>query len=113
LLQSGLVLAGAWTRGIEGAVAAMALSAFLTVLVTRWSVIRAWRSFACGSPGGMPRANGGVLLDSACRPFCREFRWAVVWGCSAMLANQPRGYAELGVYNAANQWQQAIQFLPG
>jgi O-antigen/teichoic acid export membrane protein len=30
-----------------------------------------------------------------------------------MLANQPDGYVELGIYNASNQWQQAIQLLPG
>ncbi|OGR38916.1 MAG: hypothetical protein A2X29_12445 [Elusimicrobia bacterium GWA2_64_40] len=29
----------------------------------------------------------------------------VAWACSAMLANQPDGYSELGVFNAANQWR--------
>lgn len=114
LLQSGLVLAGAWTRGIEGAVAAMALSAGLTVLVTRWSVIRAWRPFRLRLAWRDAAREWRVLLDFSLPTFLSGISVGpVVWGCSAMLANQSRGYAELGVYNAANQWQQAIQFLPG
>ncbi|MFO1463699.1 MAG: oligosaccharide flippase family protein [bacterium] len=34
------------------------------------------------------------------------------WVCNAMLANQPKGYSELGIFNAANQWRLAILFLP-
>jgi O-antigen/teichoic acid export membrane protein len=37
----------------------------------------------------------------------------VFWACNALLANQPDGYAELGVLNAANQWYMAVSFLPG
>ncbi len=35
------------------------------------------------------------------------------WACAAMLANQPNGYAELGIYGAASSWQRVILFLPG
>lgn len=34
------------------------------------------------------------------------------WVCNAMLVNTPNGYAEMGVYNAANQWRNALSFLP-
>ncbi len=37
----------------------------------------------------------------------------VNWVCGALLVNQPNGYAEMGVFNAANQWRNAILFLPG
>jgi O-antigen/teichoic acid export membrane protein len=30
-----------------------------------------------------------------------------------MLVNQPDGYANMGVFSAANSWQKAILFLPG
>jgi O-antigen/teichoic acid export membrane protein len=36
----------------------------------------------------------------------------VHWLCSAMLVNQPKGYEEMGVYNAASQWYGALVFLP-
>jgi O-antigen/teichoic acid export membrane protein len=34
------------------------------------------------------------------------------WICSAMLVNQPDGYGEIGIYNAANQWFTLLLFLP-
>jgi len=37
----------------------------------------------------------------------------VNWACAAMLVNEPRGYAEMGLFNAANQWFNALLFLPG
>ena len=36
----------------------------------------------------------------------------VYWICSAILVNRPNGYAEMGVFNAANQWYGALLFLP-
>jgi len=35
------------------------------------------------------------------------------WLCTTILVNQPNGYAEMGIYNAVNQWRTAILFLPG
>ncbi len=114
LLQSGLVLAGAWARGIEGAVAGLALAMFATVLVTRWSVIREWRRFRLRLCWQDAAQEWRVLLDFSLPTFLSGISVGpVIWGCSALLANQPQGYAQLGIYNAANQWQQAIQFLPG
>jgi O-antigen/teichoic acid export membrane protein len=37
---------------------------------------------------------------------------AVTWLTSAILVHQPLGYAEMGVFNAVNQWRSAILFLP-
>ncbi len=36
----------------------------------------------------------------------------VNWICSAVLVNKPNGYAEMGAYNAANQWYNMLIFLP-
>jgi len=36
----------------------------------------------------------------------------VNWVCSAILANQPRGYVDMGVYSTANQWYAALMFIP-
>jgi O-antigen/teichoic acid export membrane protein len=35
------------------------------------------------------------------------------WLTNAILLNQPGGYAQMGMFNAANQWRIAIAFLPG
>ncbi|MQA28769.1 MAG: oligosaccharide flippase family protein [Luteitalea sp.] len=37
----------------------------------------------------------------------------VNWVCQAILVNQPGGFDEMGLFNAANQWRMAILFLPG
>jgi O-antigen/teichoic acid export membrane protein len=34
------------------------------------------------------------------------------WGANAILVNGPSGYAEMGAFNAANQWFLALMFLP-
>jgi O-antigen/teichoic acid export membrane protein len=36
----------------------------------------------------------------------------VYWICNTMLVNQPSGYAEMGIFNAASQWRSAILFVP-
>jgi O-antigen/teichoic acid export membrane protein len=36
----------------------------------------------------------------------------VIWLANAVVANQPGGYGELGLFNAANQWRTALMFLP-
>ena len=35
-----------------------------------------------------------------------------MWICHALLVNQPGGYTQMGVFNAANQWRMAILFVP-
>jgi O-antigen/teichoic acid export membrane protein len=36
----------------------------------------------------------------------------VIWLTNALLVNQPNGYVELGLFNAANQWRQFIIIIP-
>jgi O-antigen/teichoic acid export membrane protein len=35
-----------------------------------------------------------------------------LWACSAIIANSPHGYSEMGLFNAANQWRAAILMFP-
>jgi O-antigen/teichoic acid export membrane protein len=36
----------------------------------------------------------------------------VIWACNAMLVNQPHGYEEMAIFDAANQWRNVILFIP-
>ncbi len=36
----------------------------------------------------------------------------ITWACYSLLARQPNGYHELGIFNAANQWFTAVLVLP-
>ena len=114
LLQSLLVCLGAWHWGVAGAVAALAAAMAATVGITRVFVRREWQRFQLKLLWLDARREWRVLRDFSLPTFLSGVSVGpVLWGCSALLANQPDGYAELGVFNAANQWQQAVQFLPG
>ncbi|MGB4620838.1 MAG: oligosaccharide flippase family protein, partial [Kiritimatiellia bacterium] len=114
LLQSGLVLAGTWRWGLSGAVWGMAGAMLVTVWLTRRAVVREWRKFHLCLRWRDAAREWRVLLDFSLPTFLAGISVGpVLWGCNAVLANQPGGYEELGIYNAANQWQQVIQFLPG
>ena len=114
LLQSALVWLGAWSWGLIGAVGALTVAMLVTVLLTRIYVRREWRRFQLHLLWRDARQEWRVLRDFSLPAFLAGVSVGpVLWGCSAMLANQPDGYVELGVFNAANQWQQVIQLLPG
>lgn len=49
----------------------------------------------------LPAALSGVMVTPA------------AWACNAILVNQPDGYGQMGIFDAANQWRLAILFIPG
>lgn len=36
----------------------------------------------------------------------------IIWVCSAILVNQPKGFEELAIFDAANQWKGIVLFIP-
>lgn len=36
----------------------------------------------------------------------------IIWACNAMLVNEPKGFDEMAMFSAANQWKSAILFVP-
>lgn len=112
--QTVMVVIGAWLWGLKGAVAAMALGMVLTVIVTRWVVTKEWRRFNIRLQWREAKEEWRVLVDFSLPTFLTLLVIGPAhWGSTAFLANQPNGYGELGIFNAAVQWQGAIQFLPG
>lgn len=108
-----LMVTGVYFAGVNGGVAAlvgaMAVNWLLNHLALRSLLPRArtpgvrfghadellvlWRF-------STPAVLGGIMVAP------------VLWLCNAMLVNQPGGYGEMGIYNAANQWRTAVMFLP-
>lgn len=114
LWQSFLLMAGAWKWGLVGAVGGLAAGALTTVLITRWAVAREWRLLHLRLGWQDAWKEWRVLFEFSLPSFLSGMLLGpVLWACNAMLANQEDGYLQLGIFNAANQWQQAIQFLPG
>jgi O-antigen/teichoic acid export membrane protein len=113
LLMLPTLTIGAYLGGVKGAVVALAVVSFFTVLMTERSV------------RGITKQEGIAILY---RNSLREWRvlpvfyfptvlsglivLPVTWVANAMLVNQVGGYVEMGIFNVANQWRTAVQFLP-
>ncbi len=108
-----LMIAGVLLGGLEGAVWAMVVSGAGTWLIFHLAVRKEARRFH------VPLRVAGCLQEL---PLLWRFTVPAVlagmmvmpvnWACNALLVNQPEGYAEMGVFNAANQWFNALLFLP-
>ena len=108
-----LIVGGAYLAGLQGAVwglvASMGVNWILNHVSLRAEARKAGVPFAfqgCGQEWNvlwdfsLPAVLSGAMIGP------------VYWVCNAMLVNQPNGYAEMGIFNAANQWRMAILFLP-
>lgn len=118
-LRTGLIsfpifIAGAWLGGLHGSVwalgASMAVNWFLNHLALRkesskhsipFSFADCTREWPILWKFSLPAVLSGVMVSP------------VVWLCNAMLVNQPGGYGEMALFDAANQWRAAILFVPG
>jgi O-antigen/teichoic acid export membrane protein len=108
-----LAVAGVMLWGLRGAVAALAGAAAFGWLLNHGAIIaecrrqkisvrweRFWSERVILWKFSVPAFLGGAMASPA------------MWAASAVLANQPRGYAEMGLFSAANQWRTAVAFLP-
>jgi O-antigen/teichoic acid export membrane protein len=109
-----LMVGGVWWLGLEGAVWALVVSQAVNSLLNYLALRR-------------EAENASVHLDYAGCGYEFHVLWKfslpavltgaisgpVYWLCSTLLVNRPDGYSEMGIYNAANQWFNALLFLPG
>lgn len=109
-----LLICGAYWGGLRGAVWALGANMIISWLLNHLALRREaarfkvpFTSVGCFSEWpilwrfSLPAALGGVMVSP------------VVWASNAMLVNQPGGYGQMGLFDAANQWRMAILFIPG
>ena len=114
IIQTALVVIGSWLFGLGGAVAALALSGMLTVVATHLVASAELKRLKIRLRWGDARQEWRVLVHFSLPTFLTMLTIGPgYWASNAFLANQPNGYAQLGIFNAATQWQGAIVFLPG
>ena len=113
LLSFPCIVGGAWFRNVKGAVAglvlALAVNWFLNQLALRRECVGAGIRFSMAGclqelPVLVHFSLPAVLASSLVSP--------AMWLCNAWLIHQPDGYAELGIYAAADRWRLAILFIP-
>ena len=108
-----LILLGVWRWGLRGAicgsVAALAINWALNHRALRqeceksgvaYQLAHCSREWSVLHRFSLPAFLGSILVVSA------------IWVCNAILARQPQGYAELGLYAAADKWRVLIVFVP-
>jgi O-antigen/teichoic acid export membrane protein len=109
---ASLVLGTIWA-GLQGAVYATALTAFITWIVCQIVITAQLRRFGIrSSPRGMFREMETLWKFSL--PACLSGITVgpILWFLSSMLARQSGGYAELGTFNAAERFRLMLMFAP-
>jgi O-antigen/teichoic acid export membrane protein len=108
-----LTLLGAWLHGVAGAVAGAGLAAGMSCVMMEVAVVRECRRFGIRRSFTSLAAEADILWRFAL-PACLAAAMVapVTWLANAMLVNQPDGYREMGLFNAANQWRMALLLLP-
>lgn len=113
LLTFPLTVGGAFVGGLNGALWGLVGVSVAGCLLGQVALRRETASL------GLPLINRGLgaqlkLVWSFALPAALAgiVTTSVTWACNAMLVNSPGGYAEMGVFSAANQWRSAILFIP-
>ena len=109
-----LLIGGAYWWGVRGAIWALAANMLINWLFNHVALRREaaifgvpFSSVGCFAEWpilwrfSLPAALGGVMVSP------------VVWASNAIMVNQPGGYGQMGLFDAANQWLMAILFVPG
>lgn len=113
LLAAGLTVGGAHGLGLNGAIAGAAVAGAVMSVVTQLVLSREVRA-----RGLTPSLRGLGTI----RPIIWRFSVPALlaglmvapvnWACATLLVRQPAGFAELAVFNAANQWFTLLILIP-
>ncbi|MCC6587577.1 MAG: oligosaccharide flippase family protein [Bryobacterales bacterium] len=114
LLSLPVVVGGLLLGRLLGVVWGLVLAAAIGCLITQYIVSDECRRAAIPIRYAAANSQLRVLWHFSLPAFLSgTFVGPVTWVAHAMLVNRPNGYAEMGVFNAANQWRTAVLFLPG
>ncbi len=108
------LILGTYYGGLNGAVLALAFNMVISWIMNNYAIRKEskkydisifatdwWEERSVLWKFSLPATLGGLMVSP------------IIWLCSAMLVNQPNGFNEMGIFDAANQWFVAILFIPG
>ncbi len=109
-----LMVIGILWQGLYGAVLGQLLAIALGLLLGEWAVRAEMRRHGIFCRYSGCTAERRVLLDYSLPAVLSGIMVTpITWCAMALLVNQADGYAEMGLFNAANSWQKVILFVPG
>ncbi len=113
LVSLPAMILGAWLWGLSGSVLALGVIALVTVVFNQRAIHQELAGLNLTINPFALRSEWHILYSFSLPALLSSVVVvATTWSASALLVNQPNGYMEMGVYNAANQWRIAILFLP-
>ena len=114
LIGIPLLVAGTLMWKLEGAVWAMILQTALSCALGHWALKKETAKTGIKIAYDFSREEWQLLLRFALPVFISTLLATQAgWVSRTMLVNEPDGYAETALVNAANQWMNLIVFLPG
>lgn len=113
VVASFLTITGVYFFGLMGAVVALVINSAVNLILYRISIknlvkefkikidyLKSWEEKNIVWELSLPSMLSGVMVGP------------VVWIANIIIVNNPGGYAQLGLFNAADQWRSALNFLP-
>jgi len=114
MISLPILVAGAYGWGLMGAVWSLAITTFVNWLVTHIALRREAARFGIPLTWRNCTKEWSVVWKFSVPAALASMMIAPInWASGAILVNQPGGYAEMGVFGAANQWLLVIVFIPG
>ena len=113
LISFPVTITCVWLLGLEGALLASIAIQLLNCILNHYGLRAEAR--ANGIPltyNGLAKESRIILNFSLPALISGAMVAPIYWICNMMLVRRPDGYAQMGLFNAANQWFVALFFLP-
>lgn len=108
-----VIVCGLYFFRLPGVICGLGLQYALNALLQRLALQRIARAQGVPITYRETRREAGILwrfsIPAALSAWCLT---PVTWICNTMLVRSAFGYADMGIFNAANQWRMAILFIP-
>lgn len=113
IIQSLMVVILAWFAGVKGAVIGLAFSSGLIVIAFNIATRKELTKAKIKVTFAEAWSEWRVLVKYSLPAFLSTITVGpVIWASNAFLANRPDGYGQLGIFNAAIQWDTFVRFFP-
>jgi O-antigen/teichoic acid export membrane protein len=114
LISLPLTVTFVYFWGVSGAVASLVLNQGVICLFSHFALRKETVKLGQCRPLSLSRADFKLLWHfSLPGMLCNLIYAPATWTCNAFLVNRVGGYGELGIFNAASGWLNAVTFLPG
>lgn len=110
---AALLVLGAWSKGLAGAVVATGAGFALTALLNAIGMRRETQRYNIPAHARHPWREIGLVWSFSLPAMLSNVSIVIaMWAASVLLVNSPNGYNEMGVYTAAGQWFNAMILIP-